>query len=229
MSTIRENLKKVNECIANAALRANRNPEDIVLVAVSKTVDPARIKEGVEAGIKVLGENRIQEAEEKIALLGNVAEWHLVGHLQSNKAKDAVNLFTMIHSIDKLSLAQEVDKRAKTNGRIIDILVEVNLSGEETKFGVSAANVIDLMRNISNLNNLRIRGLMTIPPFFENPEFSRPFFRQLKELSCKIKEENIQGVNMDCLSMGMSGDFEVAIEEGATMVRIGTAIFGARP
>lgn len=229
MSTLRENLKRVNERIVNSALGVNRNPDDIVLVAVSKTVEPARIKEGIEAGIKVLGENRVQEAEEKIALLGNIAEWHLVGHLQSNKAKDAVNLFTMIHSIDKLSLAQEVDKRAKTEGRIVDILVEVNLSGEETKFGVSSTNVIDLIRYISNLGNLKIRGLMTIPPFFENPEFSRPFFRQLKELNCKIKEENIRGVSMDCLSMGMSGDFEVAIEEGATMVRIGTAIFGPRP
>jgi hypothetical protein len=195
---------------------------------VTKTVGQDRIREAVAAGAMILGENRVQEAREKIAALGPVASWHLIGHLQANKAKYAVTLFYLIHSVDNIALAQEIDRQAEKNGKVQDILIEVNISGEASKAGVGADDAAGLIREASKLGHIRVQGLMTMPPYSEDPEASRPYFRRLRELSTGIAQEHIPHVAMKELSMGMSGDFEVAVEEGATLVRVGTAIFGKR-
>ncbi|HUI44828.1 MAG TPA: YggS family pyridoxal phosphate-dependent enzyme [Nitrospirota bacterium] len=226
--SISDNLKKVMDRIASAARRAGRDPASIKLIAVTKTVDIERIREAVAAGTGVLGENRVQEAKEKIEQLGPLASWHLIGHLQSNKAKYAVKLFDLIHSIDSFEVAQEVDKQAAKVGKIQDVLVEVNISGEASKAGITAVDAANLIEKAAVLKNLSIKGLMTIPPFFDNAEEARPYFKKLRDLSVRIGSEKISRVSMGELSMGMSGDFEVAVEEGATMVRVGTAIFGGR-
>jgi len=229
LSEIGERLAQVRARIAAAARRAGRDPASITLVAVSKTVPPDRIKEGVAAGIAVLGENRVQEAREKIEALGRLAQWHLVGHLQTNKAKLAVQLFDLIHSLDSLKLAHELDKHARALGKRVPCLVEVNQGSELTKSGLAEADLVPLLREAAPLPGLEILGLMSIPPFLENPQDVRPHFRRLRELRDAAVAAGIPGLRMDHLSMGMSHDFEVAIEEGATMVRIGTAIFGPRP
>lgn len=229
MSHVVERLAKVQERMAGAARRAGRDPAAIILVAVSKTVPPERIKEGVAAGLTVLGENRVQEAQEKIRALGRLARWHLVGHLQTNKAKLAVQLFDLIHSLDSLRLARELDKHAGALGKRMPCLVEVNQGGELTKSGLSEGDLAAFLREAAPLPNIEILGLMSIPPFMENPEDVRPYFRQLRALRDQAAAAAIPGIRMEHLSMGMSHDFEVAIEEGATMVRIGTAIFGPRP
>jgi pyridoxal phosphate enzyme (YggS family) len=226
--SIAESIKHVQDRIAAAAKRAGRDPSTIKLIAVTKTVDIERIREAVAAGAQILGENRVQEAREKIEQLGALASWHLIGHLQTNKAKYAVKLFDMIHSVDTLELAQEIDKQAAKMGKVQDVLIEVSIAGEEAKAGVAMEGVAALVRNASKFRNISIKGLMTIPPFLDDPEEVRPYFRTLRELSTDIAKENIPGVSMKELSMGMSGDFEVAIEEGATMVRVGAAIFGGR-
>lgn len=230
MSSIAENIKVVRERIEAAARRVGRGPEEIKLVAVSKTVDADRIKEAVLTGITILGENRVQEAEEKVMsdelrVTVSKVEWHLVGHLQTNKAKAAVRLFNLIHSIDSIRLAEEVNKQAEKTDKVQRILVQLKLSEEETKYGVSEEDLISLLKGIKDLNNLKLEGLMTIPPFFEDPEMTRPYFKRLREIRDKVEEA---GFKLPELSMGMSNDLEVAIEEGATMVRIGTAIFGER-
>lgn len=211
-----------------AAGRASRDPGEIKLVAVSKTIESARIQEAVEAGVTILGENYVQEAREKIEKIGHGVQWHMIGHLQKNKAKHTVALFDYIHSLDGISLAQEIDRRAAQKGIRVRALVEVNLSGETSKFGIASEAVMDLVRHVALLKHISIEGLMTMPPYFDEPEKARPYFIRLRELRDRIREEGIEGVRMDELSMGMSGDFEVAIEEGATMVRVGTAIFGER-
>jgi len=226
--SIAENIRNVQERIAVAAKRAHRDPSSVKLVVVTKTVDQGRIREAVAAGAMILGENRVQEAREKIAALGPVASWHLIGHLQANKAKYAVTLFYLIHSVDSIVLAQEIDRQAEKNNKVQDILVEVNISGEASKAGVRVEDAAGLIREASMLPHIRVHGLMTMPPYSEDPEASRPFFRKLRELSERIAQENIPHVAMKELSMGMSGDFEVAVEEGATLVRVGTAIFGKR-
>ena len=228
MSSVRDNLMRVLERIDLVARRAGRDPEGIKLVAVSKTVDIGRIREAIEAGVTILGENYVQEAREKIQEIGHGIQWHMVGHLQSNKAKYVVTLFDYIHSIDGVPLAHEIDRRATQKARGVRGLVEVNLSGEASKFGVSADQLIDLIRDIAGFSHISIEGLMTMPPFFDDPERARPYFVRLRELRDRIQEEGIEGIRMDELSMGMSGDFEAAIEEGATMIRVGTAIFGER-
>lgn len=225
MSSIRDNLSRVLERMDQAARKAGRNPGEITLVAVSKTVETARIREAIEAGVTILGENYVQEAREKIDEIGHGIQWHMVGHLQRNKAKYVVTLFDYIHSIDGISLAHEIDRRAAQKGKKVRGLVEVNLSGETSKFGIDPDAVIDLIRHIAPLEHISIEGLMTMPPYFNEPEKARPYFIRLRELRDRVQEE---GVRMDELSMGMSGDFEVAIEEGATMIRVGTAIFGER-
>lgn len=214
--------------MAAAAKRAGRDAEAIKLVVVTKTVDTDRITEAVAAGAKIFGENRVQEAQKKIEQLGSGATWHLIGHLQSNKAKYAVRLFDLIHSVDSIELAREIDRQASRAGKVQDILIEVNIAGEQGKSGIALSDAKSLVRHAAQLKNISIRGLMIIPPFSENPEDARPYFKQLKSLAEKIENEHIPGVSMKELSMGMSGDFEVAIEEGATMVRVGTAIFGER-
>ncbi len=226
--SILDNFKAIIDRIAAAAQRAGRDPSSVQLIAVTKTVDIKRIREAVAAGASVLGENRVQEAREKIEQLGPLASWHLIGHLQSNKAKYAVKLFELIHSIDSFELAQEVDKQAEKIGKIQDVLIEVNISGETSKAGIPVDNAANLVRKTAALKNIFIKGLMTMPPFFKNPEEARPYFKKLRDLSIQINHDKIPNVSMEELSMGMSGDFEVAVEEGATMVRVGTAIFGGR-
>ena len=211
-----------------AANRAGRDAGEIKLVAVSKTVEGARIREAIEAGVTILGENYVQEAREKVEEIGHGIQWHMIGHLQSNKAKYAVTLFDYIHSIDGISLAREIDRRAEQKGRRVRALVEVNLSGESSKFGIGSEAVMDLIHHVGTLKHISIEGLMTMPPYFDEPEKARPYFIRLREFRDRIQKEGIEGVRMDELSMGMSGDFEAAIEEGATMIRVGTAIFGER-
>ncbi len=225
MSAIKENLLRVLERIEKAAQRVGRDPAEIKLVAVSKTVEPARIREAIEAGVSILGENYVQEANKKIEEIGRPVAWHFIGHLQSNKAKYAVHLFDMIHSLDSASLAEELNRRAEQMDRRIKVLVEVNLSGEVTKFGTDEERVFHTARSILNLRYLSLEGLMTMPPYFESPEMSRPYYIQLRELKERMGKE---GIPLKDLSMGMSNDFEVAIEEGATFIRVGTAIFGQR-
>jgi pyridoxal phosphate enzyme (YggS family) len=225
MSTIRENLSIVRERIERAAHKAGRDPKEIRLVAVSKTVEVARIKEAVEAGVSILGENYVQEAQKKIEALGGPVSWHFIGHLQSNKAKYAVRLFDVIHSIDSVPLAEELNRRAEQEDRLIKMMIEVNLSREATKFGTDEERVLNLAKSIQNLRHLSLEGLMTMPPYFDSPEMSRPYYVALRELKERLMKE---GIPMQELSMGMSHDFEIAIEEGATYVRVGTAIFGPR-
>lgn|SRR5574341_43471 len=226
--SIAENLTSVQNRIAAAAKRAGRDPSAVKLVVVTKTVGTERIREALAAGAKVLGENRVQEAKDKIAQIGNAASWHLIGRLQANKAKYAVMLFDVIHSVDSLELAKELDKQAAKTGKVQDILIEVSIAGEAAKAGVRIGDAAGLVRETAKLKNVRVLGLMTMPPYSGDPENSRPYFRKLRELADAIIKENIPGVSMKALSIGMSGDFEVAVEEGATLVRVGTAIFGER-
>ena len=226
--TIAENLASIQERIGKAALRAGRDPTEIRLVAVSKTVSAESIQQAIAAGVTLLGENYVQEARNKIASIGKQVEWHFIGHLQSNKARYAVDLFSMIHSVDRLSLAEELDKEANKHGKIVPILIQVNISGEESKSGIDPHETLQLLERIAGLRHLSIQGLMTMPPWFEDPEDARPYFIALRKLREKLSREKIPGVALQELSMGMSGDFEVAIEEGATLMRIGTAIFGPR-
>jgi len=225
MSQIKENLLRVTERIEKAALRVGRDPKEIRLVAVSKTVEPARIKEAIEAGVSILGENYVQEAKKKIEEIGRPVSWHFIGHLQSNKAKYAVQLFDMVHSLDSIPLAEELNRRAKQADRTFKVMIEINLSGEATKFGTDEEKILDLAKRILHLNYLSLEGLMTMPPYFDSPEMGRPYYIKLRELREKMGRE---GIPLKELSMGMSNDFEIAIEEGATYVRVGTAIFGPR-
>ena len=225
MSQIKENLLRVMERIENASQRVGRDSSGIKLVAVSKTVESARIREAIEAGVSILGENYVQEAQKKIEEMDRPVAWHFIGHLQSNKAKYAVRLFDMIHSLDSLPLAEELNRRAKQAGRITPVMIELKLSQETTKFGVDKERLFNLAKGIRDLSSLSLEGLMTMPPYFDSPERSRPYYMELR----KLKEEMArEGIPIKDLSMGMSNDFEIAIEEGATYVRVGTAIFGTR-
>jgi PLP dependent protein len=225
---IAANIAKIKQRIAVAAARCGRDPHSIKLMAVTKTVAPERISEAVDAGITLLGENYVQEAKEKIAAIVKPVEWHMIGHLQTNKAKYAVHLFDYIHSVDRWELAKELDKRAGIANHHLNILIEVNVSGEETKDGIPATGALSLIEQVAPLPNLTIRGLMTMAPYSDNPENSRPYFAALRKLKNEIATQSIPRVQMEELSMGMTDDFEVAIEEGATIVRIGRAIFGDR-
>ena len=221
MLDIAANLERVRERVARAAERAGRRPEDVLLIGVSKVVEVERIRAALAAGIGALGENRVQEAKAKVAELGRPVPWHLIGHLQTNKVKDALPLFDLIQSLDRLELAQELERRAAALGRVVEALLQVNVASEASKGGFAPDAVGAALDTIGALSHVRIRGLMVIPPEAARPEDARPWFRRLRELADKhgLRER----------SMGMSGDFEVAIEEGATMVRVGTAIFGPRP
>ena len=223
---IAENFSKVRERIEAACTRAKRNPAEVALVAVSKSHPPEAIAEAVNAGQLIFGENRVQEAKAKIPLCPGRIQWHLIGHLQSNKCRDAVALFQMVQSVDSLHLAEELNKWAEKQSKTMPILLEVNAAGESTKFGFKPAAVLEQLNALNDLKRLEIHGLMTIAPYTTNPETVRPIFRQLREL--KRRCEDTLGAPLAHLSMGMSGDYEVAIEEGATMVRIGTALFGPR-
>jgi PLP dependent protein len=221
MTDIRANLERVRERVARAAERAGRSAADVLLVGISKTVDTERIRQAIEAGVPALGENRVQEARAKIAELGRPVPWHLVGHLQTNKVRDALELFDVIQSLDRLDLAKELDKRGRARGRAVDTLVEVNVAGEASKGGVAPDGLGELLEAIGGLPHVKVRGLMAIPPEAREPDDSRVWFQALRKLG--------ERHGLSELSMGMSGDFEVAIEEGATVVRVGTAIFGPRP
>jgi pyridoxal phosphate enzyme (YggS family) len=227
--TIAENVARVRERMDEAARRAGRDPGKIRLVAVSKTVDPDRIREALAAGVDSLGENYVQEAQKKIEELGHGATWHFIGHLQTNKAKVAARLFDWFHSVDSLRLAEELNRVAVQQKKVLPVLLQINLGQEPTKFGALREDTFQLLEKIGSLPGISVKGLMTLPPFFDDPEKSRPYFRALRELAEAASRRKIAGVSLNELSMGMSGDFETAIEEGATLVRVGTAIFGARP
>jgi pyridoxal phosphate enzyme (YggS family) len=228
MSEVKENILRIRERIAAAAARAGRDPAGVRLMGVTKTVGDDRILQAVEAGIDIIGENYVQEAKRKIELMGKSAEWHFIGHLQTNKAKVAVRLFDMIHSVNRMSLAGELNRRAAAAGVVCPVLIEVNLGGEESKSGAPPDEAAALVRAVAQMANLSIRGLMTMAPWYDDPERARPCFAGLRELRDRIAAENIPNVTMRELSMGMTDDFEVAVEEGSTIVRIGRAIFGER-
>jgi pyridoxal phosphate enzyme (YggS family) len=226
---LKHRIEQVKKRIKDTAKACKRPMASIRLVAVSKTMPAEVVRDAIEAGILDLGENYIQEAKEKInALAAYPVTWHFIGHLQSNKARYAVRLFDLIHSVDSLKLAQELNKYAKKNDKIQAILIQVNVAKEVSKSGVYVEDTLHLLKEVSRLENIAVKGLMTMPPFFNAPQKARPYFAALRELRDHIKLEAISNISMDELSMGMTGDFEAAIEEGATLVRIGTAIFGDR-
>lgn len=226
---IAENLLEVRKRIRRACERARRNPEAVHLIAVTKTLGAEKIREAIEAGVQDFGENFVQELRAKRQELQNPAvRWHFVGHLQSNKVKYIADFIHLIHSVDHRSVAEEIDKRGAKVGRVIDVLVEVNTSGEKSKHGLFPERTIEFVKSLAAYKNLKVKGLMTIGPFLPDPEDSRPACRALREIRDEVLKAGIENIEMTELSMGMTNDFEVAIEEGATLVRIGTAIFGPR-
>ncbi len=225
---IAKNILGIKNRIIKAAMACNRKPEDIKLVAVSKKMPTEKIEAAIKSGAEIFGENYIQEAQTKIELLGKKVSWHFIGHLQSNKAKFAVDLFDMIHSVDSLQLAKKLSMEAAKKDKVLAILVQVNISGEETKHGIDPRKIRELLRSMSVLSHVRVCGLMTMPPWSQDPEGSRPFFASLRQLRDNLQSTDLGNISLYELSMGMSSDFEVAIEEGSTLVRVGTSIFGAR-
>lgn len=225
---LKENFQSVEARIQAACDRAGRSRKEVTLIAVSKTKPVEMLQTIYDAGSRDFGENKVQEMCDKIELLPTDIRWHMIGHLQTNKVKYIVGRVSLIHSVDSLHLAQEIEKQAAKLDVIVPILIEVNIAEEESKFGIHKEETISLVREVATLPHIRIQGLMTIAPYVENPEDNRAYFRGIKQLSVDIARENIDNVSMDCLSMGMTGDYEAAIEEGATMVRVGTGIFGER-
>jgi pyridoxal phosphate enzyme (YggS family) len=228
---LRKRLGRVRERIAEASIRSGRQPVEVTLVAVSKTHPADVIQQAIVAGATDLGENRVQEADAKIPLVGrDAARWHLIGHLQSNKARRAVELFDVIHSLDSVALARRLDHICgEVNREVLPVLIQVDLGKEDTKSGAAETEVLGIIKAIKQTRALSLRGLMTLPPYFEDPAMTRPFFSRLRELRDELTAQGAFGDQSGELSMGMSHDFEVAIEEGATIVRVGTAIFGSRP
>ncbi|MFA7464373.1 MAG: YggS family pyridoxal phosphate-dependent enzyme [Syntrophales bacterium] len=226
--SVSREIEEVREIIAETASRAGRDPSDVKLMAVTKSVDDERIMEAIEAGVDMIGENYVQEAKRKIEKMGRKVPWHMIGHLQTNKAKYAVRLFDLVHSVNRIGLAQELARRSSQAGLVSRVLIEVNLSGEPTKSGAPPDQALSLIRECSRIPGLSIQGLMTMAPWSDNPEDARPIFRGLRQLRDRISGEKIEGISMKELSMGMSDDFQVAIEEGATIVRIGRRLFGER-
>jgi PLP dependent protein len=223
-----ERLGRIRSRLADAARKAGRKPEEITLVAVSKTVQPARIREALEAGQITFGENRVQEARAKIAEVGPGAVWHLVGHLQRNKAKEAARIFQMVHSVDSVELLRDLDRHAGGLGKILEVLVQVDMAHEATKHGAREGQVQAILEAAGRLRSVRVAGLMILPPPPAVPEVSRPAFRRLRELADRLAAEGRENVSLRHLSMGMSDDFDVAVEEGATLIRVGRALFGER-
>lgn len=228
MVDVAANYRKVLERISEAASKCGRDPNGIKLLAASKAQNASRILQAVEAGIGLFGENYVQEAKAKREAIRDPVEWHMIGHLQRNKVKTALEIFDLIQSLDSLELARELDREGKKRGKKVRLFLEVNLGGEEGKSGIAKDEVGSLLREVAKLPYLRIEGLMSVPPFSENPEEMRPYFRALKELKSDLMALNLPNVELKELSMGMTHDYPVAIEEGATLVRIGTAIFGPR-
>ena len=225
---LKENLAEVQSRVEQACKRAGRDVAEVTLIAVSKTKPVTDLQEIYNAGVRDFGENKVQEMCDKMENMPKDIKWHMIGHLQRNKVKYIVGNVALIHSVDSYRLAEEINIQAKKKGIVVPILVEVNIADETTKFGVSKEDAMELVRQIASLDALSIKGLMTIAPYVVDPEENRAYFRKIKELSVDIDNQNIDNVSMDILSMGMTGDFEVAIEEGATMVRVGTGIFGKR-
>ena len=225
VNVIKDNVKRVLDNIAEAALKANRNPDDITLVAVTKTVTAKEAMEVMECGVKTLGENRVQSLLDKYEVLKDEPVWHLIGHLQTNKVKYIADKVSLIHSVDSLKLAEEIDKKFSEHERIANILLQVNVSGEESKFGVTPYECMHLAESISSLKNVKVQGLMTMAPLTATPDECSKYFYELNMLSQKLREADIPNINMQHLSMGMSGDYCEAIAEGATIVRVGTALF----
>lgn len=225
---LRENIQKVEENIEAACKRAGRDRSEVTLIAVGKTKPVEMLQEVYDTGIREFGENKVQEMMDKYEVLPKDIHWHMIGHLQRNKVKYLMGKAALIHSVDSLRLAEEISAQSVKHDVTTDILIEVNIAGEESKFGTSKEEAIALVEDAAKLPNIHICGLMTIAPYVDDPEDNRKYFRGIRELSVDIKEKNIDNVDMRILSMGMSGDYEVAIEEGSTMVRVGTGIFGAR-
>ena len=223
---IKDNIKDILKRIKKTAEKVNRDPNDITLICVTKGIDPYRINEAMMCGVTDIGENRVQEAMSKSEEVMPGVKWHLIGHLQTNKVRDAVRIFDLIHSVDSIKLAKKIDKEARLAGKSVDALIQVNTSGEESKYGIAPDDAGSFLSEVSKFQNLRIQGLMTITPLSEDPEKVRPYLRKLKEIFDRLKnEQSFFNVGMKYLSMGMSQDFETAVGEGANMVRIGTAIF----
>lgn len=228
MGIVSDNLKAVEEKIQKACDRAGRDRSEVTLIAVSKTKPVDMLMEAYNDGIRTFGENKVQELTGKIEQMPDDIQWHMIGHLQRNKVKYIAGKVALIHSVDSYRLAEEINIQAKKHGCIIPILIEVNVANEESKFGVQIDEAEDLVRECAALDGITVKGLMTIAPFVEDPEDNRPVFKALKDKSVDIAAKKIDNVSMDILSMGMTNDYEIAIEEGATMVRVGTGIFGAR-
>ncbi|MDE6918104.1 MAG: YggS family pyridoxal phosphate-dependent enzyme [Lachnospiraceae bacterium] len=226
--TIKQNLEAVAHTIAAACGQSGRNPEDVTLIAVSKTKPVELLEEAYACGCRDFGENKVQELLDKYEVMPKDIRWHMIGHLQRNKVKYIVDKVYLIHSVDSLRLAEEISKEAYKKNVCVNILVEVNVANEETKFGTTCEEVVQLVQDIAKLPNICVKGLMTIAPFVENAEKNRPIFSKLKKLAVDIMSENIDNITMEFLSMGMTGDYAVAVSEGATYVRVGTGIFGAR-
>lgn len=227
MHCITENLREVREQVRQSAEKVGRDPAEVKIVAVTKTVPVEKIKLAVDSGLTVLGENRVQELLEKQPILDGV-EWHIIGHLQTNKVKYIADKISMLHSLDSLGLAAEISKRISALGGELEVLVQVNVAGEDSKFGIKPSETFEFIDAVRKLPGIKLSGLMTIAPFVADPEETRPVFRQLKSLAEEVKKIGFPGVGMSHLSMGMSNDYKVAVEEGATLIRLGSTIFGSR-
>ncbi|HEY7321524.1 MAG TPA: YggS family pyridoxal phosphate-dependent enzyme [Candidatus Binatia bacterium] len=228
MVDVRANYRKIVDRIREAAVSVGRNAHDITLLAAAKSQSVELAQAAIAAGVRLIGENYVQEAEEKRKLISSPVEWHMIGHLQRNKAKDAVKIFDLIQTLDSLALAIELDKVGRNQGKIVRTFIEVNLGDEASKSGIGPHNVAELLKRIGDLSRLRVEGLMAVPPFKENPEEVRPYFCTLKNLQVELQRLKIPNVSLNQLSMGMTHDYPIAVEEGATIVRIGTALFGPR-
>lgn len=228
MEIIENNIGNVLSNIKEACKKSDRNPNDVKLIAVTKTIDVERINAVLETGIGDIGENKVQEIMEKYDKIEYNPQWHLIGHLQTNKVKYIIDKVDLIHSLDSLRLAEEINKRAKKINRIMDVLIQINIADDDAKFGIEYNDINEFIKEIASFDNIRVQGLMSIVPYASNPEEVRPYFRKMKEIFDGLKDSNYENVDMNYLSMGMTNDYVVAIEEGSNMVRVGTGIFGAR-
>ncbi|KUO75671.1 MAG: hypothetical protein APF77_14215 [Clostridia bacterium BRH_c25] len=228
MQEIRDNITNISHNIRDICIRTGKDPDSITIIAVTKTIDPDRINYAVECGIQNIGENKVQEIMAKYENIEGNVKWHLIGHLQTNKVKYIIDKVELIHSVDSISLAEEISRRAEKAGLVRNVLVQVNVAQEDTKFGIDYEETESFVKQLSQLSGIRVKGLMTIAPYYEDTELVRPVFRRLKEKYDSLAEADIINVEMKYLSMGMTNDYKVAIEEGSNMVRVGTGIFGAR-
>ena len=228
MVDVAANYRKIIDRVSEAALRVGRNPREIKLLAAAKSQSVELVQAAIAAGVRLIGENYVQEAEEKRHAISEAVEWHMIGHLQRNKVKAALNTFNLIQSLDSVALARELDKEGRKSGKRVRTLIEINLGDEQSKSGIGRDKVAELVERVSELAHLQVEGLMAVPPFKENPEEIRPYFRSLRELQVELQGRKIPNGSFNELSMGMTHDYPIAIEEGATIVRIGTALFGPR-